>query len=224
MNEKKKWLQVQYSVMWQYNVCGLLWENLQKHPLQSWCIFDLPALGKSTGRGEMSPKHQHWNSFTGKAVGKALRCFFCAKIWAPLHPWCPGTDLSVTECATWEASVLTPGSSAHVFHWKLKTLLLILHDSPQVLKGPQLSQPLCFSWVVCSPRRGQEESTKDYCKQQNYLPAASSMFSRDLLQHHLSPFPDHVCACRRPLQGGRRHSSCWVFYLFSHLQGMQQAA
>lgn len=57
-------------------------------------LFDLPALGNSTGRGEMSPKHQHWNSFSGKA----LEWIFCAKSWAPLHPWCPGTDLSVTEC------------------------------------------------------------------------------------------------------------------------------
>lgn len=37
-------------------------------------LFDLPALGNSTGRGEMSPKHQHWNSFSGKALEWIFLC------------------------------------------------------------------------------------------------------------------------------------------------------
>lgn len=172
-------------------------------------LFDLPALGNSTGRGEMSPKHQHWNSFSGKA----LEWIFCAKSWAPLHPWCPGTDLSVTEC---NMRSLCADSWQLCSRFPLKIDKFVPHSqmTPQLLEGPQLSQPLCCTCVVCSPRRGQAGSTNDYCKQQNYLPAVSSIFSRGFI---LTP-PQSLawpCLCRMGTRAGRQDAFQLLIFIFS---------
>lgn len=107
--------------------------------------FDLPAPGKSTGNGEMSPKHQHWNSFSGKALG----WLFFAKIWVPLHPWYAGTRLGVTEGETWEASELIPGSSAAVFHCSS-----FPNDPPSSWRGHKSSASPCAAPVLFAIQGG----------------------------------------------------------------------
>lgn len=50
--------------------------------------------------------------------------------------------------------------------------------------------------------------TAEFCRQQNSLPKIADMMSRDLLHHHLSPFPDHADVGWRALQEGKMTSSC----------------
>lgn len=139
-------------------------------------LFDLPSLGKRTGKREMSPKHQHWNSFDGKALG----WFCCAKTCTFLHPQAPRSDLNVTEYPSWEASVLIPGHLANIFLRKFKTLFFILKWPHSFWMGPQFSQHFCCTCILHSPTRGEARSTNDYCKQ-DYLPTISSMFSRSFI-------------------------------------------
>lgn len=164
--------------MWQYNVCGSLWENLQQTSSANLlCFFDLPTLGKSTGRGEMFPKHQHWNSFSGKALGWGVLCKYLgssASLMSRDRSQCNWMCNVRSLCAdSWQL--------CSCFPLKIENFVPHSQRIPQLLEGPQLSQALCCTCTVCSLRRGQAGSTKDYCKQQNYLPGVSCVFSRGFI-------------------------------------------